>query len=342
MLTFWVGVVVGLVLVVFTTLAMYQRKHAAPTDIRVAEIVVYPVKSAAGVSVKTCVLDSQSGLALDRLWTVVDGRGAFMSQRRAPKLALIQPSLPESRKQPLKLSAPGMESIEVPQLEGGASGVVRIWTDQVEAVDQGDEVAAWLQKYLDVPGLRLVRMPPSTSRWCEKEFAPLLGTRAAFSDAYPILLASTASLEDLNAKMPSPLPMNRFRPNIVIQGCAPWLEDSWLSSRVRIGAHTFYVCKPCARCKMPTICQETGVAGGDAKATPDDDADDLGGGPKAGAEPTATLMTFRTGAHLGYDLPAWQDEVFFGQNICHLPTLLDRLGLKDTPTLAVGDAVAPA
>ncbi|KAJ8602450.1 hypothetical protein CTAYLR_001277 [Chrysophaeum taylorii] len=311
--------------------------------IRIKEIVIYPVKSCKGVVVTSAQLDSQSGLAYDRLWTVVDARGAFMSQRRAPKMALVTPSLPSSASEPLELSAPGASTLKVSQVDSGGKRLnVRIWDDRVVAVDQGDEAAQWFSDFLEIPGLRLVRMPRSTSRWCDSKYAPLLGTRTAFSDGFPILLASAASLADLNAKMKSPLPMARFRPNVVLDGdLEAWAEDSW--ARVRLGAHTFLVAKPCSRCKIPTICQDTGTVGGEKTARVDD-GDDEGGGPNQGAEPTTTLKTFRTGKHLGATTPGWDDEVFFGQNLCLLPTLLDRISTPfstSPPTLVVGDPAMP-
>lgn len=327
---------------VLVIISSTRKAQANGDQIRVKELMVYPVKSAAGVAVSKVQLDSQCGIAFDRLWTVVDGRGVFMSQRRASKLALVQPSLPSSFSEPLSLSAPGMPTIQVPQIDAADKRVVRIWEDRVEAVDQGDEVAAWLVKFLEVPGLRLVRMPKSTSRWCDVKYAPFLGSRAAFSDGFPILLASTASLDDLNAKLRTPIPMNRFRPNVIIEGPSlkAWREDSWLYSKIQIGGARFLVAKPCGRCKMPTIDQRTGVVGGDPSGKADGEQDDdLGGGPKPGAEPSATLATFRTGKDLGYDDPSWKCEVFFGQNLCIASSLFGKLGLTALGTIAVGDTV---
>lgn len=338
-------VAVGIAVIVVSMIIVGSTKPEGPSpipsDVEVSELFVYPVKSAAGVPVTSAVLDSQCGFAYDRLWTVVDTRGVFMSQRRTPKLALLQPSLPKSDSEALEISGPGMPTINVPQLEKTSKKVVRIWEDRVQAVDQGDEIAAWLSKFLDMPGLRLVRMPKSTNRWCDKKYATF-GSRAAFSDGFPVLITSNSSLDDLNTKLKAPVGMDRFRANVVVKGpsLAPWAEDAWYNYSIAVGNEKFFVAKPCARCKMPTIDQKTGKVGGEGE---DDPEDDLGGGPKPGAEPTKTLSTFRTGKHIGYADKSWNDEVFFGQNICHVPGLLTRLGLlKHAATISVGDKVALA
>lgn len=162
---------------------------------------------------------------------------------------------------------------------------------------------------------------------------------------FPLLLASDASLADLNerleARQQKAVPMNRFRPNLVVGdgggGGAPrpWAEDGW--ARVVVGgAAAFGVVKPCSRCKMPTINQATGVPDKLESARPvvkgSADDDDEGGGPASAAEPTATLRTFRTGAALGYRKPGWKGDVFFGQNLVPAATAAGR-------RLAVGDAV---
>ena len=142
---------------------------------------------------------------------------------------------------------------------------------------------------------------------------------------FPLLVASTESLADLNARLKKkqapPVPMDRFRPNLVVagvtkEGNAPFAEDAW-KTMTRAGDRlALTVAKPCSRCKMPTIDQATGEPdGGDA--TTDDAAADEGGGPRALAEPTATLKEYRTGAALKLKNPKWRQEVFFGQNITH-------------------------
>jgi len=232
-----------------------------------------------------------------------------------------------------------MTDLEVPVIIRGKKIIVRCWEDQIEAYDQGDEAAQWLSDFLTIPGLRLVRMAPLARRLVDKKYV-MRGTRTGFSDGFPILLASNASLEDLNAKIKtSNVPMDRFRPNIVVKGAQAWAEDTW--KHIIIHSETYLVAKPCSRCKIPTIDQTTGKpAGTNTKSKTDDD---LGGGPAPGAEPIATLQKFRTGKHLNFDKAEWKDEVFFGQNLAHLPLLptflLHIFGLPGQGRVAVGDGV---
>ena len=300
----------------------------------ITEIVVYPLKSAKGIKVQSHKLNER-GLAFDRLWMAVDANGSFLSQRRAPKLATIEVTkLPQSKEDPLHLSAPGTlwkDSIVVPVVsEMVYSKVVRVWDDRCHSVDQGDEAAAWLSRVLGVDGARLVRMTDGAKRFCSSKYYPK-GATTAFSDGFPLLLANESSLAVLNDKLVArkqpPISMDRFRPNVIISGGEgessrdAFAEDGW--SRIVVGAGrgvSFGVVKPCARCKMITIDQRTGVpdkrpSSASTKGTPDDDDD--GGGPAALAEPTATLRTFRTGELLGFRKPSWRADVFFGQNLVH-------------------------
>ena len=307
---------------------------------KITSIVVYPLKSARGVSVSSAKLDAR-GLAYDRLWMVVDERGAFMSQRRAPKLALVEVQLPSAPNEPLHVSAPGAQPLSIPVVHAGASRQVRCWDDRCVGIDQGDAAATWFQDYLGVEGVRLVRMPDEEKRYCARKYAPSDST-TAFSDGFPVLLASDASLAEVNARLeargkPS-IPMNRFRPNLVISGSGAFAEDGWSAIQVDCGGAasvSFGVVKPCARCKMPTIDQTTGVPDGRASAcatqgTVDDD--DEGGGPLAEAEPTATLRTFRSGKALGFVKQGWKADVFFGQNLTVPLSAADSV-------LTVGDTV---
>ncbi|KAH8089967.1 hypothetical protein JL720_6261 [Aureococcus anophagefferens] len=194
----------------------------------------------------------------------------------------------------------------------------------VEGVDQGATAGKWVSKFLRCRGCRLVRMPDGATRQVDRKYAPKR-TSTAFSDGFPLLVAATESLADLNARLEKkkapPVPMDRFRPNLVVagvtkEGNAPFAEDAW-KTMTRAGDRlALTVAKPCSRCKMPTIDQATGEPdGGDA--TTDDAAADEGGGPRALAEPTATLKEYRTGAALKLKNPKWRQEVFFGQNITH-------------------------
>ncbi|KAJ1450946.1 hypothetical protein M885DRAFT_530989 [Pelagophyceae sp. CCMP2097] len=314
-----------------------------PLRIRLEEIWVYPIKSCRGIKVTSAKLDSQTGLEHDRRWMVVDDNGAFVSQRRAPKLALVVPKLvlENGALVGLEISAPGMPALRLQRGTAAVGVQVRCWTDRVGAVDEGDAAAKWFAKYCDMAGLRLVQIAPrddAKQRACDSDYAPK-GVTTGFSDGFPILVASSASLAELNAKLAAnkqpPVPMDRFRPNLILsaekgaaQDLKPFAEDHW--QQAAVGGTKLRICKPCARCKMPTIDQATGVASG-ADSSTDDSAGDEGGGPRRGAEPTATMSQFRSGKHLGYQKD-WHSEVFFGQNAyCR----------KDGATITVGDAVVP-
>lgn len=240
-----------------------------PTPVKVGEVrslVIFPLKSARGVPVQAALLDER-GLAFDRQWMVVDERGNFLSQRRAPRLALVQAELPTSQDDALRLSAPGATPIAVPAVRRGNSRSVRCWDDRVASVDQGDAAAKWFEAVLGVEGCRLVRMADDAERQVSRKYAHK-GSLTALSDGFPVLLANENSLADLNARMQArgkkPIPMDRFRPNLIVGGePGPWAEDTWSKVQVVNGTNTaggvpFGVVKPCARCKMPTINQQTG------------------------------------------------------------------------------------
>ena len=245
---------------------------------------IYPVKGCRGTSPDAALAQAR-GFAGDRRWMIVDAGGRFVSQRSRPSLALITPDLRPDR---LELAAPGRPSLVVPLGDGGgprggaiAAHEVVVWADTVAALDAGDEAAAWLRAAVGEPA-RLVFMPEGARRPVDPAFgAP--GDHVSFADGYPYLLASTASLDDLNARLAVPLPMERFRPNLVVAGCAPFAEDGW--RRVRIGPVVFRLVKPCTRCTVTTIDQATGVSGG--------------------PEPLRTLAGYRT----------WQGGVRFGMNL---------------------------
>lgn len=214
-----------------------------------SEISIYPVKSCAGISLSSAVLD-RFGPAGDRRWMFVSKGGDFMSQREMPAMALIRVAVSEGG---IRL-ARGDSSIDIE--EPGASAPVRqvrIWEDRVAARDAGDEAATWASAQFGV-SCRLVFMPEETVRRVDGAWASA-GETVGFADGFPLLLISRASLDDLNARLPAPVPMNRFRPNLVVTGCDPFAEDGW--RRIRIGTMTFDVAKPCSRCVIPSIVQET-------------------------------------------------------------------------------------
>lgn len=247
--------------------------------ITVAGLYVYPVKSCAGVRCAQTTLDAR-GLRHDRGWMIVDGHDEFVTQREHPRLALITPQLEADT---LHLSTPEGQAVSVPTTGVvGPTRHVRVWRDWCEAVDQGDIAAQFFSDWLE-ESVRLVKMADSFERRVDPRYArtPAL---TGFSDGYPLLLISEASLNDLNARLDTPLSMNRFRPNLVVAGCDRYAEDGW--QQVRINTVTFDTAKPCERCTVTTIDQATG---------------------ERGVEPLRTLATYR---RVG-------TKVYFGQNIIH-------------------------
>lgn len=220
-------------------------------DISLSAIHIYPVKSCAGIDLEGVSLD-RFGPSGDRRWMVVDASGRFISQRELARMALVRVSqLPGGG---LLLSLGDTEcSVAVP---GPAAPFIEVtvWDDSLNAVDAGDGAAAWLSEVL-ATDCRLVYMPDETRRAVDPDYAKK-GETVSFADGFPLLLISEASLGALNERLPHAVPMNRFRPNLVVSGCGPFAEDGW--SRIRIGAVEMDVAKACSRCAIPSIDQATG------------------------------------------------------------------------------------
>jgi uncharacterized protein YcbX len=274
------------------------------SEIILSGLHIYPVKSTAGISLDTAALTPQ-GLQGDRRYMVVSANGQFMTQRRFPRMALVQVAIENvgSREQ-LMLTAPGMSTLQVQQ--PGAEDVsmtVEVWGDRTTALSCGTDADDWFSQFLGVP-CQLVYMPETSQRPVDHG---KFGSEkiVSFADAYPYLLLSEASLAGLNQKLvdrqAGAVPMNRFRPNLVVSGdIAPHAEDEW--KRIRIGESVFDVAKPCARCSIPNVDQS------------------LGDRTK---EPTATLSTYRS----------WDRAIWFGQN------LIQESTAKQEKWLRVGDTV---
>ncbi len=267
-------------------------RESALMTLTIASIHIYPVKSASGITLESCHVDA-FGPRHDRRWMVTDESGVFLSQRGEPRLALVRTAITEEI---LELSAPGMPLLSVPIGESPlARTSVKVWKDQVSAEHCGDQASEWLSSFLGRPAM-LVRMPDDTVRQVDRRYASE-GERTAFSDGFPFLLIGQASLDDLNRRLAMPLPMNRFRPNLVIAGGAPFEEDEW--SRIALGDIELRVAKPCARCVVTTTNQETA---------------------ERGVEPLPTLATFRREG----------GKVLFGQNLIHEATGELRVGTTVT------------
>ncbi|MEU5209219.1 MOSC N-terminal beta barrel domain-containing protein [Streptomyces sp. NPDC020742] len=223
---------------------------------------LYPVKSIAGSEPGEAVVEPW-GLAGDRRWLLVDTEGRQITQRPQPALALARAEeLPGGG---IRLTAPGMPALTVGVPEGGGTVPVEAWKDTVEAVPAGRAAAEWFSGYLGL-ACRLVHLDaPEKRRPVDPEHSEP-GDTVSFADAFPLLLTTTSSLDALNSLIAQgdhadegPLPMNRFRPNVVVDGTAPWAEDDW--RRVRIGEVVFQVAKPSARCVVTTTDQHTAQRG---------------------------------------------------------------------------------
>lgn len=240
-----------------------------------SQINVYPVKSAGGFSVEQWPLD-EFGLRSDRRWAVIDSSGVTLTQREYSIMALVRTAVSEDG---LRLEAPGMPLLRLPLGSSGGSRLpVRIWNDVCEAERSGPEADTWWSALLGEPS-HMVRMPDETLR-------PAGTGRVAFADAFPLLMLSAASLDELNARLERPVPMNRFRPNLVVSGSGAHAEDTWAGAR--IGSEDFLMTTQCDRCVMTTIDQATA---------------------SRGKEPLRTLAGYRRGAG---------GQVLFGRYARHL------------------------
>jgi uncharacterized protein YcbX len=243
----------------------------------------YPIKSCQGIALERAEVDAR-GIVDDRRLMLVDPAGRFLTQREHPRMALIAARVDGPL---LSVSAPGMDSLALDRTADGPRREVSIWRDRCQAVDLGAEAAGWLSEFLATP-CQLVRIAEDELRVVDQAYAPRPADQVGFADGFPFLVIAQASLDDLNARLETPLPMDRFRPNIVVAGCAPYAEDGW--EQIRIGEITLALVKPCARCAITTTDQRTA---------------------ERGKEPLRTLATYR----------AVGGKVMFGQNAIH-----DRAG----------------
>jgi uncharacterized protein YcbX len=219
--------------------------------ITVSNLIYYPIKACRGVEVESACVE-RIGLEHDRRMMVVTPEGEFLTQRDYPRLALVTPRLSAGT---LELSAPNYDSLQVGLQTTGTSWPVNIWKSKgVQAIDQGEEAAAWFSEWLGTP-VRLVHFADGYKRVVNETYAVNPDDHTAFADGYPILLTSEEGLQDLNSRLDAPVPMNRFRPNLVVQGGEPFAEDTW--NRIRIGDVQLAVVKPCARCEVTTIDKNT-------------------------------------------------------------------------------------
>lgn len=280
---------------------------------RITQLNIYPVKSLRGIALEEAKL-VETGLAHDREWMLVDSVGRFVTQRELPAMATISVFLDAET---LRLEHPSREPLCVPlgtpeTLDERLRHTVYVWKDRCEALDEGDEASRWLTDVLgELKGsqLRLVRFAPEHRREVEGDFLkPNEQSHTRFADGYPLLVVNTASLNALNKQLAEQgveaVPMNRFRPNIVVEGEPAFAEVSW-AELMTAGKGRLGLRKPCQRCKIITQDQHSGVA-------------------PAPKEPLRSLVLMGT-------QPGWRGA-FFGQNAI----VLEGVGT----TLRVGECLA--
>jgi len=272
--------------------------------IRITGLNVYPVKGCRGIAVDSARV-AVTGFEHDREWLITRPDGRFMTQREEPRLALIETALLDKRAPGdtgLRLRIPGGSELQVSPVAAGREVEVTIWKDNCAAFDAGDEAAEFLTGYLGSP-VRLVRFDPRHRRASDPQWTPGIEALNQFSDGFPWLLASEASLEDLNSRLQDKLPMNRFRPNIVVSGLPPFGEDQLHD--LTAGAVRLRRAKGCTRCIVTTTDQATGL--------------------RDGKEPLQALAKFRFDREL--------KGVVFGQNLI----LIEGVGAQ----LQVGQELTP-
>lgn len=231
-----------------------------------SQLILYPIKSCAGMEVSEATA-TVSGLCAhgvhDREWMLVTPDGQFLTQREYPRMATI---VPRVEGESLVVTAPGMAPLHLPLAtqSGTATLRVQIWDDLVDAADCGDAAAAWFEEALG-GACRLVRFLPGLDRPTSVKWTGGAPSSARFADAYPLLLIGASALEEINARMRAAgreaLTMNRFRPNLVVEGTDPFEED--YTESLQAGDIVIRPVKPCARCPIPAIDQATGIPGPD-------------------------------------------------------------------------------
>jgi uncharacterized protein YcbX len=224
--------------------------------VQVTGLNIYPIKSCRGIAVTQARL-TETGFEHDREWLVITPEGRFLTQRERPQLAQVETAIAGDR---LVLRKPNGTDLSLPLNLTGPEREVTIWRDKAAAFDAGDEAATWLTDHLGKPA-RLVRFDKRHKRASDAKWTGDVEALNQFSDGYPWLLISQGSLDELNRRMEQPLPMNRFRPNIVVDGLPPFGEDS--VDEFVAGAVRLKVVKPCDRCVVTTTDQITGERSSD-------------------------------------------------------------------------------
>jgi len=262
----------------------------------ISEIFIYPIKSLSGIALESSPVEKR-GLQYDRRWVLIDDENLFMHQRDHNQLALLQPSISEETMAIIHKDDPTVW-IEFPlKPEGTIREDVVVWDDSCKAVEVSEKVSQWFTKTLNI-SCRLMYMPDDSIRLTDQRYAIKPDDKVSFADGYPILAISESSMEFLNSKTATEIPIDRFRTNFLIKGGHPHIEDELQS--FSIGNTEYYGVKPCARCVMTTVDQTTA---------------------EKGKEPLKTLATYRK---IG-------NKILFGHNI--IPMNIGNVKVGDTISL---------
>lgn len=217
----------------------------------ISEINIYPIKSLKGISVDSALVEPR-GLQYDRRWMLTDKDGKFLTQREFPKMATVAVAIENGE---LRVENESRETVKIPfEPDSGDRKQVVIWQSVCDGLVYTGEVSEWFSDVLSTD-CQLVYMPDNSRRSVNERFDSG-DDIVSFADGYPLLVIGEGSLEDLNSRLEYPLPMNRFRPNIVVSGADAYAEDNW--QRIRVGEAIFRGTKPCARCVMTTVDQSRG------------------------------------------------------------------------------------
>jgi len=255
-----------------------------------SEINIYPVKSLGGISLQSSEITDR-GLKHDRRWLIINEEEKFITQRTHPQLALIKTKI-NGNKLILGHKTKEISPLVIPiHHESIEMVLVSIWDDIVEARVVGKYADEWLSEALDIK-CRLVYMPDETQRFVNRAYAAD-NEIVSFADAYPFMMIGQSSLDDLNNRLKEKLPMDRFRPNFVFSGGDPFDEDKW--KKIKIGEVIFNLVKPCSRCVLTTVDQNTS---------------------EKNEEPLKTLSTYRS----------VNNKVYFGQNLLHEENGIVKVG----------------
>jgi uncharacterized protein len=220
------------------------------------DIYIYPIKSLGGIRLDESDTEAR-GLRYDRRWMLADKQGTFLTQRTLPAMALLKVEVTASGLRVHHTQDPENRILIPFEPKTGTMLPVKIWQDVVTGQLADPDASRWFSESLKRE-CDLIYMPPSTRRAVDPAYA-VNEDPVSFADGMPFLLISQASLDDLNIRLTDPVPMSRFRPNLVIAGCGPFEEDTW--DEIAVGETVFKIVKPCARCIVTTIDQDTGIQG---------------------------------------------------------------------------------